>query len=159
MPILSNYSSRYKRQFSEDLKLSDSLLNLVNVYAYKYDKSGKLIVMKQMIGKTEYRSIDSFYYDRTGRLIKNVSRQKQGYLGESAVGDLCRTRTFQYEKNKQIETTWIAYSDWQIDKLKTADEEVNEYIFYPSGLKWMWYHKPGNYPMSRLDYLVYEFYQ
>ena len=152
-------NSRYKQPFSVNLKLADSLLNFVNVYSYQYDKKGNLILMKQMIGKPEYRSIDSFYYDNIGRLIKNVSKQKQGYLGEFAVGNLCWTRTFKYEKNKQIETTLTTYSDWEIEKIKTINEEVNEYVFYPNGLKWMRYYKPGDYPNSRLDYLVYELYQ
>ena len=154
------YTNRhYKQQYSEELLPADSLLNLVNVYSYQYDRNGKLITMKQMIGKTEYRSVDSFFYDKAGRLIKNISRQKQGYLGEFAVGNLCWTRTFEYATNKQTETTWTTYSDWEIDKTKSTNEELNEYIFYPNGLKWIWYHKPGNYPKSRLEYLVYEFYQ
>lgn len=154
------YTNRYyKQEYSENLLPTDSLLKLVNVYSYQYDRNGKLKTMKQMIGKPEYRSIDSFYYDKAGRLIKNVSRQEQGYLGEFAVGNLCWTRTFEYEKNKQIEATWTNYSDWEIDKTKTANEEVNEHVFYPNGLKWMWYHKPGDYPKSRLNYLVYEFYK
>jgi hypothetical protein len=156
---LSYSNSHYKQPFSEKLRLADSLLNLVNVYTYQYDNKGKLILMKQMIGKPEYRSIDSFYYDKAGRLVKNVSRQKQGYLGEFAVGNLCWTRAFKYEIDKQIETTWTNYSDWEIEKVKTTNEELNEYVFYPNGLKWMWYHKPGDYPKSRLNYLVYEFYQ
>lgn len=155
--IYSN--SRYKQPFSVNLKLVDSLINLVNVYSYQYNKSGKLILMKQMIGKPEYRSIDSFYYDKTNRPIKIVSRQKQAYLGEFAVGNLCGTKTIKYEENKQIETTWTTYSDWEITKIKTIDEELNEYIFYPNGLKWMRYYKPGDYPKSRLNYLVYEFYK
>ena len=155
-----SFTNRYlKQEYSENLLPDDSLLKLVNVYSYQYDRNGKLKTMKQMIGKPEYRSIDSFYYDKGGRLIKNVSRQKQGYLGEFAVGNLCWTRTFEYEKNKQIETTWTTYSDWEIDKTKTTSEELNEYVFYPNGLKWMWYHKPGGYPKSRLNYLVYEFYK
>ncbi|MBP6021951.1 hypothetical protein [Ferruginibacter sp.] len=155
---LSYSNSHYKQPFSEKLRLADSLLNLVNVYSYQYNKNGKLILMKQMIGKPEYRSVDSFYYDKTNRPIKIVSRQKQAYLGEFPVGNLCGTKIFKYEGNKQIETTWTTYSDWEITKTKTIDEEMNEYIFYPSGLKWMRYYKPRDYPKSRLDYLVYEFY-
>ena len=156
---LMYYNSRYKQPFSINLKFVDSLLNLVNVYSYQYDKSGKLILMKQMIGKPEYRSVDSFYYDKTNRRIKIVSRQKQAYLGEFAVGNLCGTKNFKYEENKQIETSWTTYSDWEIAKTKTIDLERNEYVYYPNGLQWMRFYKPGDNPNSKLDYLVYEFYR
>ena len=145
------YTNRnYKHPFSENLKLTDSLLNLVNVYSYQYDKNSKLILIKQMMGKPQYRRIDSFYYDKAGRLMKNVSRQNRGYLGEFAVNNLYRTITFKYENYKLIETTGTEDPEW---------EEVNEYVFYRNGLKWMWYYKAGSYPKSRLNYLVYEFYK
>jgi hypothetical protein len=155
-----NYINRYyKEEYSENLLPTENLLKLVNVYSFQYDRNGKLKTVKQMIGKDEYRSIDSFYYNKAGRLIKSVRKQKQGYLGEFAVVNPCWTRTFKYEKDKQIETKWTTYSDWKIDKTKAINEESNEYIFYPNGLKWMWYHKSGEYPKSRLSYLIYEFYE
>ncbi len=155
--IYSN--SRYKQPYSINLKFADSLLNLVNVYSYSYDQKGKLLLMKQMIGRPEYRSVDSFYYDKLNRRVKIVSRQKQGYLGEFAVGDLCGNKTFWYENNEQIVTTWTTYSDWEITKTKTIDLERNEYIYYPNGLLWMRYFKPSDYPNTKLDYLIYDFYR
>jgi hypothetical protein len=154
------YNNRnYKQQYSETLLPEDSLLKLINVYSYQYHRNVKLIIRKQMIGEPEHRSIGSFYYDKTGRPIKYVRRQKRGYLGEIAVANLCWKKFFEYETNRQIETTLTIYSDWEIDKKKTTNKEVNEYHFYPNGLKWLWYHKPGDYPKSILSYLVYEFYQ
>lgn len=156
---LSYTNGHYKQQYSKDMMPTDSLLELTNVYSYQYDRSGKWMLIKQMLGKPEYRSVDSFYYDKTGRLIKNVGRQKKGYLGEFAVDNLRWTKTVNYEKQKQIETSWITHSALEIGKKKTANQQLNEYFFYPNGLKWMWYHKLGDYSKSRLNYLVYEFYR
>jgi hypothetical protein len=151
-------NSHYRQPFSLELKLADSLINLVNVYSYQYDRKGKMILRKQMIGKANYRSVDSFYYDKSNRPIKIVSRKKQAYLGEFPVINFSGIKTFKYEKNKQIETSWITYSDGESQKIKTVDLEVNEYVYYSNGLLWMRFYKTGGYSKSKLSFLVYEFF-
>lgn len=150
---------RYNAHFTQNLKLADSLLNLTAVYFYQYDKNGKLITIKEMIGQPENRSTDSLFYEKSGRIIKKVRRQARGFSGEFIVNNIYSVKTFRYAKNRQTEITSITYSDSEINKPPVTTEEVNEYIFYPNGLKWMWYHKPDYGSNSRLNYLLYEFYK
>ena len=111
-----------------------------------------------MMGKPDFRTIDSFYYDKTGRVIKKVSRQKRGYRGEFAVNNPCYIKTYQYGQNRQIETSWATYSDWSPYNIIETNKEVNEYVFYPNGLKWQWFYGNPGSTLSKVSYLVYELY-
>jgi hypothetical protein len=147
-------------EFSDTVKLADSLFTLGNAFVCHYDKIGKLVLIKQVTGELAFRRTDSFYYDPAGRLIRNVGRQQQGYSGEMLISNLISTKTIEYSKNKRTEKNVLIYFDWTIGKMKTANRQEDEYVSYPSGLKWKWYHKSGvGFHMSILDYWVYEFYE
>lgn len=150
--------SKYKKKFSENMPLVDTLMRLVDVNHYFYDKGSRLIAKKQMTGRPEYRTIDSFFYDKSNRLVKTTSFQRQGYLGEFAVGDLKGFEHIKYEKTGIVITSFITYRDWEITKLKTSEAEINQYVYEPNGLLKIRYHQSGSGKKSMLTYNLYEFY-
>lgn len=150
--------NKYKKPFSENVQLVDTLMSLVDVNNYWYDNINRLAVKKQMIGRPEYRAVDSFFYDKSNKLIERTSYQKQGYLGEFAIGDVTRTELIKYDLNKTTKTWFVKYSNWEQDQFKTTEIEIDEYIYYPNGLEKIWYRQSGDRNKSMLTYKVYEFY-
>lgn len=148
---------RYKERFSIDLSFKDSSLKLIDVYAYRFDKSHKLLLRKRMMGRPADRDIDSFFYDNKGRLIKKISRQRYGFLGEFAVTNITETDLFAYETNKMSVTSYLTYQEWDGGEEKTRRSETSDYVYYPSGLTKIRYWKIGDGTRSMLEYNTYEF--
>jgi hypothetical protein len=151
-------NEKYNLPFAPTLTIPDSLLKLVMVYTYSYDKLNRLAIKKDMISKPNSRSVDSFFYDKNNRVIKITSRKKHGFLGEFGVENLCRVKLIKYETNKKTVTNYSTYTDWEPFKVKETEHEVNEYIYYPNGLERIWNLKIGHYDKTMLDYSIYEFY-
>src|SRR6266700_1007993 len=70
-------NNKYPCLLQEDFPVIDSLLRLINVFAYVYNKAGKPVTKQEMLGDKEYRYTDRFLYDKSGKLVKRVALQRR----------------------------------------------------------------------------------
>jgi hypothetical protein len=150
--------TNYQIPFSVNISPVDTLMKLVNVSHYFYDKATKVIAKKQVIGPRENRAIDSFFYDKSNRLIKTTSFQKQGFVGDIPYADLRSFELIRYREHKTEITSFDTYLNWEHTKPDTSEVETSEYIYEPNGLLKIWFHQSGSRTKSMLTYNVYEFY-
>ena len=156
---LSYAAPRYRQPFSVEMTLADTAMRLQSGLHYWYDKGDKLKAAAQLIGPPDFRSVDSFFYDSKGRLVKRTSYQKRGFLGELTMTDLTRIELKTYATNRLLETSFATYRDWMSDTLKATNPSIYEYIYFPNGLEKMYYWENGSVKRSLMNVKQYEFYR
>ncbi len=114
-------------------EISDSILE--EVVDYKFDQRGNLISAIDMLGDVERRSIDSFFYDKKGRLSKHINKQAAGFVGELIGYDISRIEIFEYGVNMMRKIETLTYIDIEPRK---GDTIVNEYHYDQNGLCTQW---------------------
>jgi hypothetical protein len=84
---------------------------LTNVESFYYNNLSQLIAKKQMIGNKDERFVDSFFYDKKKRLIKEVRFQKEGFVGEMRHGNIFLINQYAYSDSSIIQTTITQFND------------------------------------------------
>ncbi len=107
------YYSTYNYPFAVNVNfpIVDTLFKLTNVESFFYNNLSQIIAKKQMIGKKDERYIDSFFYDKKKRLIKEVRFQKEGFLGEMRQSNIFFINEYVYTDSSVIATTILQFDD------------------------------------------------
>jgi hypothetical protein len=144
---------------TENLNSSDR----VNYQYLRLKKGRECIVGKYLNQSNEMVKTDSIFYDQQKRILRLVSYEPKGTIGEQVYNDLTHTSTREYTPNKVVaifQYTYCRASDSLygcIDQVE-LDKEKEEIIYHPNGTLQAIY---GFYPSGEkyvVDRFFYRFY-
>ena len=131
--VLCYSTYNYPFALNVSFPIIDTLFKLTNVESFYYNNLLQLTAIKQMIGKKDERYIDSFFYDKKKRLIKEVRFQKEGFVGEMRNGNIFYIKQYTHSDSSVINTTITQFDD-AFGKTNAYEERQYETVRDKNGL-------------------------
>lgn len=131
--VLFYYVHKYPFDVNEYFSVKDSLFNLQDVEHYYYNDKNQLSIIKQMIGPKDERFIDSFFYDRKGKLIRQVKFQKYGSIGKLKQYNISYNSVYTHTDSSWFLKKNISFDDGMGETGGWSDG-IMENVFMPNGL-------------------------